>query len=250
MKARDRKVIAVVAAVALLAAWWMLAMAPKRAELAKLGDQIAEQETQRDAARAEVQAASRDRAGYAQAYADLVRMGKAVPADDASSSLVYQLEAAAQRTGIDFRALRVTDGAAAPAPSQPPQGEAKEGEGKDDKAKDGEAAAPAPAPGAAPAPGQAAATGPFTAQPLQFTFDGGFHAMDRFLAAVDRFTRVRDGQIVVRGRLLTIEGIAIQAGRKGFPSVKATVTASAYALPDGQEVLGAQGAPAPQGDPS
>jgi hypothetical protein len=55
--------------------------------------------------------------------------------------------------------------------------------------------------------------------------------MGRFLHNVDRFVRLQDGQVMVSGRLLTVDGISLTAGRDGFPSVKATLTATAYLLP-------------------
>ena len=67
--------------------------------------------------------------------------------------------------------------------------------------------------------------------PFSFVFDGDFVAMQRFLRNVDAFTQVKGTQIVVKGRLLTIDGISLTASRDGFPKVKATLTATAYLLP-------------------
>jgi hypothetical protein len=67
--------------------------------------------------------------------------------------------------------------------------------------------------------------------PFSFVFDGSFFSMQRFLRNVDRFVRLQDGQLTVSGRLLSVDGISLTAGREGFPSVKATLTATAYLLP-------------------
>jgi hypothetical protein len=64
--------------------------------------------------------------------------------------------------------------------------------------------------------------------PFSFNFEGSYLGLQKLLAEVDRFSRVKGTQIAVNGRLLTIDGVAISAGRGGLPQVRGVVTARAY----------------------
>jgi len=66
--------------------------------------------------------------------------------------------------------------------------------------------------------------------PFSFVFNGTFFDMERFLNEVQRFVRVNGDNVDVRGRLLSIDGFALNAGPNGFPSVKATISATAYLM--------------------
>ena len=66
--------------------------------------------------------------------------------------------------------------------------------------------------------------------PFAFIFDGTFFDMERFMHEVQGFVRVKGKNVDVRGRLLSIDGFSLSAGPNGFPSVKATIAATAYLL--------------------
>jgi hypothetical protein len=67
--------------------------------------------------------------------------------------------------------------------------------------------------------------------PFSFDFTGSFFNMQRFLKAIDGLTAVDGKSINVKGRLLTVDGVGLKAGPKGFPDVDATVAVTAYLLP-------------------
>ena len=67
--------------------------------------------------------------------------------------------------------------------------------------------------------------------PFSFNFTGSFFNMQRFLKAIDGLTAVKGKSINVKGRLLTVDGVGLKAGVKGFPDVDATVAVTAYLLP-------------------
>jgi hypothetical protein len=212
MTARDRTVLLVVLAVAILGGAWFTVLAPKREQLKAVDAKIATEQTRLDKARAgeaTAQAAKRD---YERDYATVARLGKAVPTDDDVSSLMYQLESAADGARVDFRALKLAGGpsSASTSSSSAPATQA--------------AAATLP-------PGATVGTAGFPTMPFSFVFDGDFFAMQRFLRKVDAFTQVKGTQVIVSGRLLTIDGISLAESRDGFPKVKATLSATAYLLP-------------------
>jgi Tfp pilus assembly protein PilO len=213
MTPRDRNVVLVLLVAAILGGSWFGVLKPKRAALSKVTADIATQQGRLDKARAAESSAQAARRRYDRDYATVARLGKAVPTDDGVASLVYQLDAAAGGAKVDFRSLKLGTSSGAPAAS---------------------ASSSAPATQAAAAtlpPGASVGAAGFPTLPFSFVFDGSFFDMERFLRNVDNFTRLHDGQLSVSGRLLTIDGISLTAGRLGFPHVKATLAATAYLLP-------------------
>lgn len=203
MTRQDRTVLMVVVCVVLAAAGWFLLIKPKRADVAEVRTQVEQAQVAADDAAAKAAVAQGARAEYTKDYASVVRLGKAVPVQDDVASLVYQLESTAEDTGVDFRAVTVTEGAAA-APS--PEGSTES---------------------AGTLPGEV------TQIPVTLTFDGGYFAMTRFLRQIDRYTLIRkDGdEIDVRGRLLAVNTVKLTPGSKGFPDVQAEVGVTAYRAP-------------------
>jgi Tfp pilus assembly protein PilO len=216
MSTRDRALLAIVATIGLLAALWLLAVAPKREQAATLAVGVAHAEQRRDAATARAATAEQARATYAHDYATVARLGKAVPASADVPSLVFQLESAARRAKVDFRSVSVLD--ATPA-------------------------APAPAGAAAPAGGG------IQPAPFSFKFEGTFFSLQKLLSEVDRFSRVKGTRVSVDGRLLTIDGVTLTPGRQGLPKIQGLVTAKAYVadLPSALPAAGAPAAGAPAG---
>jgi Tfp pilus assembly protein PilO len=94
--ARDRIVIMVVLAVGAVVAGWMLVVSPKRDQAASLSTQISAQQSQLDTARSQLAAGESARAAFAGQYAQLAKLGEAVPPDDDVPSLIYQVQNAAQ----------------------------------------------------------------------------------------------------------------------------------------------------------
>lgn len=252
MSAAGRMAFAGLAVVALLAGGWIMILGPQRAELGTIETQIASAETRRAEAVRTLGTAEQARADQRRDAATVRRLAKAVPDDDNVGSLVRQLDAIARANGIDFRAVKLAGtGSAAPvaaegATDQAANTEAGEGaagaESSDDasaKPKSeagGDKASASPEPVAAsvaqPPPGASVGPAGLLTVPFSFTFDGGYIAMQRFLAAIDDLAKNEQGRITVRGRLVTVDGFALSAGRKGFPKVQALVSATAYLAPD------------------
>jgi hypothetical protein len=246
--ARDRTVLLVVAALALLAGFWFAALGPKRDEASSVTEQVTAAQERLDAARQTAASAQAARERYSSDYAAVARLGKAVPAQDDVPTLLYQLERAAHDNKIDFRSITAEEAqaaAAAPAPAPAPAASGGSDSGTATTTTATTAAATSAALAATLPPGAAIGPAGFPVMPFSFKFDGGFLRMQRFLRQLDRFTQVDDGRISVRGRLLTIDGIALQASRKGFPRVSATVSATAYLLPSEQGLTNGSTAQAP-----
>jgi Tfp pilus assembly protein PilO len=225
--ARDRIVLIVVGIAALLGGFYFLAISPKRKEASDVAAQVATAQTRLDIAQASASSADAARKQYSSDYATVARLGKAVPVDDDMPSLVYQLSHTAKVNHVDFRAIKLTStGGAAAAPT---------GAAAAVASANGNTSASSSTPAAtvAPAlpPGATVGTAGFPTMPFSFNFTGSFANMQRFLKAIDGFTAVKGKSINVKGRLLTVDGVGLKAGVKGFPDVDATVAVTAYLLP-------------------
>jgi hypothetical protein len=243
MTARDRTVLMVLGIVVLVAAFFLTALKPKRDEAKALDAKVTaaqQRVTTATSAIAEAQAAKQT---FRADYAAVARLGKAVPTDDDTPALVYQLERAADRARVDFRTIELASGGASAAPAAATTGAqvasvAKE-EGKTPKGEAAPAATPAVAATQTAAAGlpPGAAVGPagFPTMPFDFKFTGRFFRLETFLEQLDRMVRIdKGGGLSVHGRLLTIDGFSLSEGPTGFPSMSASIRATSYLLPESE----------------
>ena len=217
MTGRDRIVVMVVAAVALLGAFWFLAVSPKRAEVKAVDAKIATAQQRLDAARSSVATAQQAKRDYDTDYAAVARLGKAVPLDDNVPSLIYQLQSASHSSKVDFRSLKLeSSGASAPvapaataaaAPATAP--DASKSGSSSSSSSSAATATPAPATQLAAAalpPGATVGAAGFPTMPFTFIFDGSFFDMEHMLRDVNRFLTANGKSLSVNGRLLSIDG--------------------------------------------
>jgi hypothetical protein len=207
---RNSILLVAVAVAAAVGAYWMLVLAPKREEAARLDKQITEKQTALAQAEAEVAEYETARQNYRANYSLVARLGKAVPADDDVRSLMVQINAVANRAGVDFRTINIGGaGAAAPDPAA------------------AKSATTPPPPGAT-----TVGTAGFSTMPFSFAFKGSFFELGKFFNHIDRFVAVRNGGLDVTGRLLLLNSITLTPDTsKGFPMLSAEVSANSYLLP-------------------
>jgi hypothetical protein len=252
MTTRDRIVLLVVLGAAILAGFWFMVLAPKREEATKLDAKVAAAQQRLQQAQSVLSQAQSAKRAYESDYATVARLGKAVPKDDNMPSLLYQLQYAARGARVDFRSVQVS-GAAPSAPAAPAtqasNAAAKSGSDGSSGASGSSPSStttPAPATQAVAAslpPGATVGSAGFPTMPFQFTFRGSFFDMEHLLDSVQRFVSVDGKDVRVSGRLLTIDGIALQP--QTFPEVKASITATAYLLPADDDATGGAGAQGP-----
>ena len=264
MTGPGRIALAALLLVAGLAGAWVGLVAPKRAEAKAAAAQIAQAQSRQSDALAAIASAERARAAARRDDATVARLKRAVPNDDDVGSLIRQLDAIARANDIDFRAATLS-GAPAAAPVAPaagtegadkpadkPAGEdAADGDKAGEDAPGESAAAPVAATVVQPPPGAAVGPAGLLTVPFSFTFDGGYVALQRFLGAIDAQAKKANGRITVRGRLITVDGFSLSAGRDGFPKLRALVSATAYVAPDAPAATTstASTAAAPASDP-
>lgn len=220
MTLRDRVMILALAFAAIAAGGWFLVLAPMRDETGNLGAQIDTQRQLLASAQSELAAGAQARREYARDYATVARLGAAVPSDDNVASLLVQVQHAANASKVDFVSLKAGQASGASAPPPPPP-----------------SAGAAPATQAATAtlpPGAAVGPAGFPTMPFAFQFTGNFFHLSDFVGRLERFLVVRNRQLAVSGRFMTIDGIGLNAAQQGFPQIDASVAATTYLLPASQ----------------
>ena len=220
MTRTNKILIAVVAAGLALCGYYFLLLAPQRKEATKLEGDIAAKQAEVAQAQAQLGTYEVARKNYKVNYATLARLGKAVPADDDVRSLLVQLEATADGTGVDFEKIELGTGlAGASGTASTPD---------TTTAGTGELAA---APGSVPVAG-----GALSAMPFTFTFTGSYFDLQNFFAKLEHFVTVNNQRISATGRLLRLESIAVTPSSAGFPDMQAEIGAATYIVPPVQGV--------------
>ena len=210
-----------------MAAFWFLALAPKREEAKVLDGKIAAKETELATAQATLAGYRTAKENYGDNYATVVRLGKAVPEEDDIRSLLVQLDAEAGGTNVDFRTVEIGGGAAAGAEAE----------------------------------SSATGTAGFETTEFAFTFKGTYENLQQFMARMERFVNLRNEKMNVTGRLLRLETIDMQVDALGYPRIMARIAGKSYQVPETQGLTAGAtpggpaaatpaGTPAPSGGPS
>jgi hypothetical protein len=227
---RDRRVLVIVAGIVLVIAAWLLVISPKRDQANKLGAQVTTAQRQLDSARTRIAVANQDRQAYAHNYEAVAALGEALPSDDETGSLIYELQAAATRAGVDFESLTLSPSSASAAPATTTA--------TSSASQSVTATLP---------PGVAVGPAGLPTLPFTFTFQGNFFHLANFMRRLERFVVATNGKVSVSGRLMSLNGIDLGPGPSGFPQITATISATTYLVPsnegltDGASPLGPAG---------
>jgi hypothetical protein len=214
----------VLGSLAVLAAAYLLVVAPERKQASSLNAQVAAASAQVASAEGQVSSARADQQLYASEYASIVRLGKAVPAGQEMPSLMYQIAQASDQNNVDFASISTGASAGTGASSTT-------------------------------APAAAAASAGFTQMPFTFVFNGSFDELYQMFHHMNEFTtRTTSGGLNVTGRLLTIQsaklapvGVASSPGTTPKQLLSGTITATAYVLPATQSLTGGATPTSPTG---
>jgi Tfp pilus assembly protein PilO len=214
LSASNRIIVAMLGIVVLAAAFWMLVLSPKREEASALEVEVAKARESLSLHEAEVDRALAAKKSFPVAYQQLVVLGKAVPGDSETASLLVELNRIAERSKVRFESLTLdsTGGAAATAPLE----------------------------GASPTEVEAsllplgASIGPagLAVMPYDLSFTGSFFEMAEFIEGLDTLVKSKNAKVNVTGRLVTINGFRLSADEgSGFPKLKANFSIATYVLP-------------------
>ena len=212
MTSRDRIVLSVGVAIAIVVAFWLLLISPRQDTLSNLDTQLDQANSQLATVRATLAAEEAAKRSFSRSYAELTRLGEAVPADDDVPSLLYQIQSAANNSGVDFRTIALSAAGTSGGASA--------------------SAAPTSLP-----PGAAVGPAGFPSENFTFSFQGNFFRLSNFFERLQRLV-IDDGSfLTVSGRLLTLNSITLAAATSGFPRIDAEVNATAYIVPASQGLL-------------
>ena len=204
MTTRDRMVLIVISALAVLAAGWILVVSPERQQASKLEAQVSSAKSELSSAEGQLDNARQAQSQYASAYSSIVSLGKAVPPGQEVPSLIYELSQATRQKHVEFTSI--TNGSSA------------SGTGK------------------TASPTATAAASTFTQMPFTFVFGGSFFDLEQLFHRLDGFAtthhiRRRPGERSPAHRA-EHQALARQRGSGGQvqrpPELTGTITATAY----------------------
>lgn len=226
MNSTNRLIVAMVAIAVLAIVFWMMLLSPKRDEAKKLGAQVDQVKSSLAQHEAEAAEGEEAREEFPAEYQHLVVLGKAVPGDDDIASLLVQFNHIAEHADGSFRDIKLSSSGGESSPAAPV------------------------APGTEPAsPTEVAASllplgasvGPagLAAMPYEVTFNGNFFDVADFIGGLDSLVKTNDTNVVVDGRLLTIDSFTLEADEeKGFPFLEASFSLTSYLTPPDEGVTG------------
>ncbi|MGC1164983.1 MAG: hypothetical protein WA862_02640 [Solirubrobacterales bacterium] len=218
--------------------FWMLLLSPKRAEVAELGKQVEQVEASLAMHRSEISEGEAARDEFPTDYQQLVVLGKAVPGNDETASLLVQVSGIARRAGVDFKdiALSSAAGSGEEAPVTPSAGE---------PASATEAAASLMPLGAS------VGTAGLAVMPYTLTFDGSFFQIADFIKGFDAMVKTQGQEVKVDGRLITVDSFSLAAGEANSSSLTASFSVTTYLIPPGEGLTGGATLESPVGsDPA
>jgi Tfp pilus assembly protein PilO len=108
MTSTNKLIVAMLGIAVLTAAFWILMLGPKRQEASDLGAQVEALKSSLAQHQQEIDVALAARESFSADYQQLVVLGKAVPGDDDTASLLVQLNRIADRAGVTFRDLELS----------------------------------------------------------------------------------------------------------------------------------------------
>jgi Tfp pilus assembly protein PilO len=224
MNQSTKTALAFVVVIAMAAAFWFLLLSPKRDKASELGEQVSSIQAEVASEQVRAQEAVSDKKNFSKDYAELVSLGKAVPDEAATPSLLVQLNGLSDRSRTDFRGITRNTG-----------GEASTESTEASTTTEG---------GTALTPiGASAGPAGLLEMPYQLQFEGRFFDIADFLHSIDSQVKTVDGRVEANGRLMTIDGFTLipaqeeESGGNGGSSTStlvATVSATTYVTPPGQ----------------
>lgn len=217
MKSTDRTILIGVVVLGLIAVFWFMILAPKRQEASDLQTEVDAMSSQVAAAEQAAVAGEVAKKDFSSNYEELITLGKAIPVDADTPSLLTELQTLSVQSKIAFRSITLSGGAAAaPVPTDP--------------------AAASEATAALLPIGATVGTAGLPVMPYEMVFDGGFFEIADFFGGIDGMVDSHGEKTTVDGRLLTIDGFNFAPGPAGLPDLTATVNVTSYLSPADQGV--------------
>jgi Tfp pilus assembly protein PilO len=263
MRSNERIIFLGVAIVALAIGFYLLVLGPKRDQASELKDQVNTLNASISAAEQQASYGEQARKEFPKYYGRMVVLGKAVPAESDTASLLVQLNSLSDQSKVDLRAIALNQGgssgsATSSAPSTPtspstsptsPTGAAQAAASTASTASSATPTGSSTTATATPVPATEAAAaalpigsvvGPagLPTLPYSLTIQGSYFDVANFVGKIDGLVRPVEGaaKLSPDGRLLTVNGFSLQlSGAGASPQLKANFILTAYS--SGQQGL-------------
>jgi hypothetical protein len=83
--------------------------------------------------------------------------------------------------------------------------------------------------------------------PYKLTFQGDFFKMADFIKGLDELVKTTNEKVAVDGRLITVNGFALEEADAGFPDLEATFVVTTYLTPPSQGLAAGASPEGPEG---
>jgi Tfp pilus assembly protein PilO len=227
----NKAIIGMVVVAVLAAAFWILLLSPKREQASELASEVEQEQAALVQAQSQVAEATTAREEFPSDYRQLVTLGKAVPANDESASLLVELNHVADHSGVSFDSLQLSTNGGETAPVAGLASEAS-------------ATSAVPAASTIPPTEAEAALLPLGAtigsaglgvMPYNLTFSGKFFQVADFIHGVDSMVHTGKSEVGVDGRLVTLDGFSLtEASEEGSNELEASFAVTTYLVPPDQ----------------
>ena len=251
MKGSDKAVVMGVIVAIVLAGFYFKVVSPKRQKASSLSTDITMLQSQIAEQQQVAQFAEDARQHFPAYYGRLVVLGKAVPADADTPSLLVQLNTLADRTGVKFNGLELSadsGSASTAAPAAPSTTAPSDGSTPSDSSSTSTSTptagttTPTAATEATAANlplGAAVGTAGLPVMPYDLTFEGSYFDVANFLKGIDDLVHMRGtGQVSADGRLLTVGGFSLALAENETPGpnpkLEVSLSVTSYVTPSDQ----------------
>jgi hypothetical protein len=209
-----RLILVAVAIVVLAGAFYLMLLQPKRDKAGELSTQEAALSSELSSVESTVSAAESAKAEFPGDYRQLVVLGKAVPSEAETPSLLVQLNGLSAGAHTSFRSIALGGGG---------EGVAVEG------AEGSTALSPL---------GAAAGPSGLLSMPYTLEFEGGFFDVAKFMHKLDSMVVTDGTEVSAKGRLIMVDGFSLVplSGEQSSAAgrLQANLSVNTYVTPPGQ----------------
>jgi Tfp pilus assembly protein PilO len=233
--ASSKAIVGMLVVAVLAAGFWILVLSPKRQQASDLAAEVGKQQASLAGAQGRVAEATAARADFASDYRQLVTLGKAVPANDETASLLVELNHVADHAGVRFESLRLGTGGGEEAAAT---GSGVAPEASSTTAVPASATMPPTEAEAALLPlGATIGSAGLGVMPYNLVFTGSFFQVADFIDGIDSLIHTDKSTVGVDGRLVTLDGFSLtEDPDAGFPDLTANFAVTTYLVPPNQGV--------------
>ena len=256
MRSNERMIIVGVALVALAVGFYLMVLGPKRDKASGLKDQVDQLNGSITAAQQQVSYGEQARKDFPKYYGRMVVLGKAVPAESDTASLLVQLNSLSDQSKVDLRAIALNgggseggSGTATSSTPTSPTGAASTASAASTSSSTAptsttassstSTAVPATEATAAALPiGSVVGPAGLPTFPYTLNLHGSYFDIANFIGKIDGLVKPVSGgdQLSPDGRLLTVDGFGLKVLDLGAsPQLDVTFTVTAYS--SGQQGL-------------